>query len=852
MSDTFAQWASQVASEDENRRRGAVRQRAATVLDRNSRTPRTAMTVPRDEEGNIRRPAPGTPSVIEDRRPAPQDTSLLGRARRAAQRFTVKDEDVVGAVAAVGAGIVRAPGQLVGAITDTAQDVDRFLSDGSASTFARMGTAGRAISQAIENSNNVQRSNGRNFRRQIGMDPSATWADTLSARSSLGRVGNDTINQATTVIAASVIPSVLTGGVTATGTASGRLIGVGATGAFGGGVVNGPNEERLSNGLQALGVNNEFVDWLAQDDSDGALESRFKGALEGVLAEGALEGVFHAAKAARAMFRGGDAAEDIALARAALGEDPGPAAIREASPEEAAQEGLDRAFAQDRLNTARAEATIKQLDEEDAANGLGGQTGSPSQGTPPVKGEEAANGPEELPAGTRGVDALGGPDTLSDANAALAKAGSPEQLEGVELSPDGRILVSPQSKSLLDEAGMGAPFRSVAEQGPRDPVIFATEGRIVGSMERVDVQRFVDDIARGISDDVRLPEDLANRTGEWKIGNLNEPENVPGILRAAIERVPDKTPWTNERIYAEAQALSDATGEDQAAMLAFVQGFAQSAEDTAAGIVAAKSMWTRVATNINRHLDVDLDSIPDEGLTEITRDIHNLMTFSGAIQQAKSGLGRGQYAQRLTDLDTYQANFGKHGADDLTPIADDMGEPPLPRTREEVKDWLDAYKGFDGNPAGRADWLARKFKVPEPGKYLRQSIANAFTANMLSAPKTLMLNIVGPSIIGAVRTLEKTSGGYVGALLNAADPIKRAELLAAAQAAPTAYIQTMGDYQDAAHWAIQALKRGEPVLGGGGSIRDASGQLGPVSPALLKAANAKPAWQYNAGNMINA
>jgi hypothetical protein len=50
--------------------------------------------------------------------------------------------------------------------------------------------------------------------------------------------------------------------------------------------------------------------------------------------------------------------------------------------------------------------------------------------------------------------------------------------------------------------------------------------------------------------------------------------------------------------------------------------------------------------------------------------------------------------------------------------------------------------------------------VPTTGHYLAHSFANMFTASILSAPKTLALNVVGPMVINTVRALEKMGGGH--------------------------------------------------------------------------------------------
>lgn len=876
--DPLTQMLLDAEAEEKAQQEAALRQRAEAVQAR----------APAPTAAPARAPASEAPAAAQP--------SLGDRFKRAAQMTLGRNRPAQEVLSGAGAGIVRAPGVLVGSLVDFANDTDRFVGDVADSALTRVGAGG--FVRWAQEGRAVQAESGRRMRAAFGQDSTATWSDMLSARQTLGKVGNDAINQGAAVVVASIIPALATGGASVAPTLAGTAARTATIGAFGGGVINSPTDERLANGLQQLGVRNEFVDWMAQDDDDSAMESRFKGALEGILAEGAFEAVFYAAKAAIKFSKGlvaeGEAARKAALDAAGI-TDPGPVAIREASPSEVAQENLDKSFASARTEEARAKQITDDIAKrEEAANGTAGQGGAEGSPPPKPKGDEAAPVAESLDAGTRARDAapeVAAPyesqritnmrealDTgvmknglpvddetrtlftdaiarfeasdravLQDANAALARAGVAEQLDELVVSPTGKIEVSAQTKAALDEAGMGRAF-AVPENAPRDSVVFATQGRVIGSMGRADVQAFKDEVAGFTPNVGDIPAN--NPAGAFKISTLGEPENVQPLIRALVQDVPAKGVVSVDQMQAAARQVADEVGEDINSILAFAQGVADDVGGMYAAVGGIRTMWTRLAANIDRHLTANIDELGDDAFKALAEDIHNAMTFSGSFGQVKTGLGRGVYSLRLADADTYLANVGKFTDDALTPGALDA-QPPLPRTKEEVKDWLDAWKAFDGDPTGRAKWLENKLKLPTPGLYLRQSVANLFTANLLSAPRTLALNVVGPSLVGALRTLEKTTGGFMAALNPTIKAARRQELLATATQAPIAYVQAFNDFQDAIRFGIAAMKRGETILGGGGAIRDGATQLGPISPALLRASQGKPAWQYSLGNVIN-
>lgn len=212
------------------------------------------------------------------------------------------------------AGAIRAPAIALGGLFDFGQDTGRFLGE-AASPFFMDQQGPNAAGQAVLAVNKAVSSSplGQAYRNVFDQDGTGrvSYADTLSSRSQFGKVGNSTANE---VVAQTLAVASAFGAASKTATAerigaslaakyAPGLLGtaqevaatsaaVGATGA----VVMDPEEERLSNGLQQLGLHTAFTDWLAEDPKDNHMESRFKSAVEQTLVGAAADSVFQAAK----------------------------------------------------------------------------------------------------------------------------------------------------------------------------------------------------------------------------------------------------------------------------------------------------------------------------------------------------------------------------------------------------------------------------------------------------------------------------------------------------------------------------------------------------------------------------
>lgn len=198
------------------------------------------------------------------------------------QGFFGKAWDVTKGIAA---GLLRAPGEAVGGALDTARDVNNALQkpvgEAIKHTFGDGGFGDYLITQS--------------------MGHKADMADILSARSTLGQVGNSTANQATANLAAIGLTAAIAPemDLAEAGTGWKMLQGAGKFGAASA-VVGDPQAERFSNALQSLGVDTQFTDWLGakSPDDTNQMEDRFKSAVDNTIGGLAGEAVFRVAKMA--------------------------------------------------------------------------------------------------------------------------------------------------------------------------------------------------------------------------------------------------------------------------------------------------------------------------------------------------------------------------------------------------------------------------------------------------------------------------------------------------------------------------------------------------------------------------
>lgn len=346
--------------------------------------------------------------------------------------------------------------------------------------------------------------------------------------------------------------------------------------------------------------------------------------------------------------------------------------------------------------------------------------------------------------------------------------------------------------------------------------------------------------------------DVTSRTGEFRLGNLSSSEEAVATLRKVTEGTVSKGVRSDAELAQAAQAIAGDIGEDPQALLALGREIAGKLGDADTSMMALRSVWAKASENVTDfHLmNVNWATASDELVDEAAQRIFNLSQLSHLVQEAKTGLGRGLRANKLPTAEEYLARVKKGGAETAAP-----GEAKLPATREELSDWFDLWGATGGDPKRQADFLQGLLTVPPAGKYLRQSFANFFTASILSAPRTVALNVIGPGAISVIRNIERFTGAGMMSLNPIASAAERKAARAVASNTAKAYIQTFGDIQDAFRQALVAAERNHTLIGGGSQTVDALASYGPLTDNLLRAAGSNPSRMqqmgYSLGNLIN-
>jgi hypothetical protein len=291
---------------------------------------------------------------------------------------------------------------------------------------------------------------------------------------------------------------------------------------------------------------------------------------------------------------------------------------------------------------------------------------------------------------------------------------------------------------------------------------------------------------------------------------------------------------SDDDLMRDAARASAEIGEDPAALLEASRLISGKLADADTAMAVLRTVWTRAEKDLDNLPDVDWEAASDDEVSTAAQRIYNMMAISGHVQEAKAGLGRGLRVNQLPDADSYLNTVRKA---DHSPEGTYGPNGPLPRTRQEVKDWFELWGSTKGEPELRAALLEGALTriIPSAGKYLRASFANFFTASILSAPRTLLLNLVGPAAMSVIRNVERQSGAMMAAINPFLDAGERASALATARATVPAYLQTLGDISDTMRWAWKAAERNKSILGGGGSI-DSQAAFGPWTQDLIEAA----------------
>lgn len=722
-------------------------------------------------------------------------------------------------------GVVRAPGQLLGAVADTNADVGKFIGETIERTAVRAGVPRKAASVIAGGFTTSDDMRQKAFH-------GATTADVLSMRASLGQVGNPMVNQAMAEFASLAIP--VGGEVSAAVSSSAKVA----------------NLLRSS----ALVAGTTFAIQTPEGNTAGDRNvSRAKNAGIAFAANMAFEPLLGAV---------------LGHSRAARTK------VVAASPEEGAKDALDRSFAAGRTQEARYQVQeAKDAQPTPAPEGVElppeeplGQEFLPS-GTRRADAEPGPSGDDVRPAGSSddgsGVEAPV-PEHLADADAALKLANASEPLDATThpVRSDGRIPVAQGTKDALDEAGLGKAFAASTERDPGN-IIFKEvgpdgEGRVVGMMGRQDLAEFEAELrtnmargeAKGPSSlDIR---DADSPTGNWKIGNLGTTWDTPAYLRGIVDHLGEsveRQAVTHEGIMTAARENADAIGMNVDDMLAYATAVQPAYEKLPEQIATIRTVWARSSRSLDDLSTTDFTLAEDATIQEALQSVNNMVKLTASVMEVKAGTGRALQVWGLPDADTYFSSFGKVPKN----TKPDFTLPPLPRDKQELQQWMDMWKATKNNPEARQMFLQGLTFTPGKWKYLGNSITNFWTGAILSGPVTLLRNVTGPVVVSALRTVERSAGAYAASLNPFTSPSQRKELLATASAAPIAYAQAMGHITTALKYSMEALLSGRSRLGGHNQF-DIS--IDAMPPALREAATAKNPGitgdiPYLLGNFIN-
>jgi len=341
--------------------------------------------------------------------------------------------------------------------------------------------------------------------------------------------------------------------------------------------------------------------------------------------------------------------------------------------------------------------------------------------------------------------------------------------------------------------------------------------------------------------------------GAFRLGNLGD-DAEPMSLLGALTRQLDSLPKLSDAEYISQvkAAAGELAGGDHEALDALAKQIAgpMGRPDLAIGVL--RTVQRRAAEDVDlfHGAGIDWSTATPEMIQSAGQAIYNVQKVNELVQAAKVGAGR---ALRVFSLPNSERYFEAMAQQESlgSPIPGERSLPPLPSTPEEMQDFMELWgMGRKGN-LNPDDLLSGTLTVPTAGKYLASSFANLFTASILSAPKTVILNVAGPAVINTVRSLEKMGGGALLALNPFSSAAERAAAAEVAKQTPIALFHTLGDIRDAFRYGVQAFQENHTVLGGGGTVQDANISFGPYNENLLKAAGADPDWRYSLGNVLN-
>lgn len=610
-----------------------------------------------------------------------------------------------------------------------------------------------------------------------------------------------------------------------------------AQGAIGDFVAFDGNDERLSNLVESVPqLRNPVTQFLAADADDDELTGRLKNVLEGLGAGALIETFMITLRGTRALMRGNK--KGVEEASEALEREVG---ARRTGAETAQQQ---RAAAQQAEAEAAAQAPQPNAIQA-AINAVRERLGLGARSSKPL--DEAAELAQlKRDAGDRAAEGITDPAQQASARTAAEQAAEAEYRRLRQTAqPEG------SAGSSQSQGQEGAARRP---NGPQAGAPDIPEG-VLSSRDDVEALLREAEFNKDFTGELNIKPDseatLTRQHGEWTLDTIGSAEKLDATLRALVERTNGRTVRTDADLQASTLRAADELGQTAEDTLAVGAHIAGIAGDMDKAVNLMRVMWKRTVQEVDSHIGRDIQNASPEEFANVVRSIHNALTFSNYMARVKSAMGRGLRVFQLPDADTYARIVAEGDPTDALRAQDGRSVPPLPRDPQEVSDWLELWGLTRDNPQARSDMLEGLQALPDQWKYLRNSFANLFTANVLSGVPSIMLNVVGPATIGALRTIEKTTGAGMLALNPFISAAERSRHLSVARNAMVAYTQAMGDIRAVFNYARQAVEEGRSILGGGGSVSDRAAQFGPITEGMLRATGQQNGPGYWAGNVVN-
>lgn len=412
--------------------------------------------------------------------------------------------------------------------------------------------------------------------------------------------------------------------------------------------------------------------------------------------------------------------------------------------------------------------------------------------------------------------------------------------------------------------------------------------RNITTMDKGELQRLIDQAqsyAGKSPEELNVTEanapELYHGIGQVNVSHLQAPGDAPLFVRAVLDNIPAQMrPMSDAELNDQVTAAITQLGADRDTFTNFINNTARDASrlPQAVGVVRASmasigQALDRIAeSGLQDFQEGDLETArghfgqpgtaneplsPEEGrgrlLASHLETVQTAMNWASGLSDIGTGLGRGLRAMQVPAVDmdaTLQALHNLHDPS-IPEVAGTNTKPP--QNLADLDQFLRLWSAAKGDPTSQMNLLRGRNAIPQPGWYLRNSFANFYTGSLL-AGKAIVKGYMMPAFMGALQTVERTSGAGLAMLNPMLSAEDRATFGSIAKSSAQSYFQTMGDMASAFRYSIDATKNGgrSIIRGGGVTKLDDAGRMGPITDEMIHAAKGQTNdWRYNLGNAIN-